>query len=253
MSGHSKWATIKHKKAATDIRRGKLFSKLLKEITVAARMGGGDPKGNPRLRSAILEARSNSVPGDNIERAVKKGTGELAGEAYEEVVYEGYGPGGVAVLVEAATDNRNRTTAEVRHLFTRHGGSLGEAGSVGWMFKRRGYFALDRSVPGAMSEEQLMELAVELGVDDIAVEEERYEMYTALEDFAAVQEALEERGIPAAVKELAMIPQTTIEVPADRVNQVLRLMDALEDHDDVQKVWANLDVDEDILAAAAAR
>jgi YebC/PmpR family DNA-binding regulatory protein len=248
MSGHSKWSTIKHKKAATDIRRGKLFSKLLKEITVAARMGGGDPRGNPRLRSAVLEARSNSVPGDNIERAIKKGTGELAGEAYEEVVYEGYGPGGVAVLVEAATDNRNRTTAEIRHLFTRHGGSLGEAGSVAWMFKRRGWFALDR---GAMTEEQFMELALELGVDDIAVEEDRYEMYTALEDFAAVQDALEARGIATAVKELAMIPQTTIPVPADRVNQVLRLLDSLEDHDDVQKVWANMDVDENVLAAAA--
>src|SRR5215210_4947588 len=169
MSGHSKWSTIKHKKAATDIRRGKLFSKILKEITVAARIGGADPKGNPRLRSALLEARSNSVPGDNIDRAVKKGTGELAGESYEEVTYEGYGPGGVAILVEAATDNRNRTTAEVRHLFTRHGGSLAEAGSVAWMFKRRGWFALE---PG-MTEEQLMELALEIGVDDFAAEEDR--------------------------------------------------------------------------------
>lgn len=249
MSGHSKWSTIKHKKAATDARRGKLFSKILKEITVAARMGGGDPKGNPRLRTALLEARSNSVPGDNIDRAIKKGTGELEGETYEEVVYEGYGPGGVAVLVEAATDNRNRTAAEIRHLFTRHGGSLGEAGSVAWMFKRRGWFSIERSAPaGEMTEEQLMELALELGVDDVSVEEDRYELYTALEDFSAIQEALEARAVPLAAKELAMIPQTTVEIPSDRVNQVLRLLEALEDHDDVQKVWANLDVDESVLA-----
>ena len=245
MSGHSKWSTIKHKKAATDARRGKLFSKILKEITVAARMGGGDPKGNPRLRTALLDARSNSVPGDNIDRAIKKGTGELEGETYDEVIYEGYGTGGVAVLVEAATDNRNRTTAEVRHLFTRHGGSLAEAGSVAWMFKRRGWFSIERST---MSEEQLMELALELGVDDISVEEDRYEMYTALEDFSTIQEALETREIPLAAKELAMIPQTTIEIRADRANQILRLLEALEDHDDVQKVWANLDIDESVLA-----
>ncbi len=245
MSGHSKWSTIKHKKATTDLRRGKLFSKILKEITVAARMGGGDPKGNPRLRTALLDARSNSVPGDNIDRAVKKGTGELEGETYDEVIYEGYGTGGVAVLVEAATDNRNRTTAEVRHLFNRHGGSLAEAGSVAWMFKRRGWFSIERS---AMSEEQLMELALELGVDDISVEEDRYEMYTALEDFHAIQEALEAREIPLAAKELAMIPQTTVEVPAARANQILRLLEALEDHDDVQKVWANLNIDESVPA-----
>ena len=245
MSGHSKWSTIKHKKATTDARRGKLFSKILKEITVAARMGGADPKGNPRLRTALLDARSNSVPGDNIDRAIKKGTGELEGETYDEVIYEGYGPGGVAVLVEAATDNRNRTTAEVRHLFNRHGGSLAEAGSVAWMFKRRGWFSIERS---AMSEEQAMDLALELGVDDISVEEDRYEMYTALEDFNTVQEALETREVPLAAKELAMIPQTTVEIRADRANQILRLLEALEDHDDVQKVWANLDIDESVLA-----
>ena len=248
MSGHSKWATIKHKKAATDARRGKLFSKILKEITVAARLGGGDPKGNPRLRTAVLEARSNSVPGDNIDRAIKKGTGELEGETYEEVLYEGYGPGGVAVLVDAATDNRNRTTAEVRHLFSRHGGSLGEAGSVAWMFKRRGWFSVERTaLPEEISEEQLMELALELGVDDFSAEEDRYDLYTAPEDFTAVQEALEARKVPLASKELAMIPQTTIEVPPDRVNQVLRLLEALDDHDDVQKVWANIDIDESVL------
>ncbi len=250
MSGHSKWSTIKHKKATTDLRRGKLFSKILKEITVAARLGGGDPKGNPRLRTALLEARSNSVPGDNIDRAIKKGTGELEGESYEEITYEGFGPAGVAVLVEVATDNRNRTTPEIRHLFTKHGGAMAEAGSVAWMFKRRGYFALD---PGDLTEEQFMELALELGVDDITVEEDRVEMLTAPEEFTAVQEALESRGVPVAAKELAMMPQTTVDLPADRINQVLRLLEALEDQDDVQKVWANFNVDEKVLAAAQAR
>jgi YebC/PmpR family DNA-binding regulatory protein len=246
MSGHSKWATIKHKKAATDARRGKLFSKLLKEITVAARVGGGDPKGNPRLRAAILEARSNSVPNDNIERAVKKGTGEIAAEVYEEVIYEGYGPAGVAILVDAATDNRNRTTGEVRHLFARNGGNLGEAGCVAWMFHRRGYFVLDKSV---MDEETFMELAVELGADDVAIAEEVYELYTPMEAFIATQEELERRGTPTMVKELAMVPQTHIDVPPDKVGQVLRLMEALEDHDDVQKVWANVNIDEKVLEA----
>ena len=246
MSGHSKWATIKHKKAATDARRGKLFSKILKEITVAARVGGGDAKGNPRLRAAILEARSNSVPNDNIERAIKKGTGEIASEVYEEVIYEGYGPGGVAVLVEAATDNRNRTAGEIRHLFARNGGNLGEAGCVAWMFHRRGYFVVDKS---AMDEEKLMEIALELGADDVAIEEDVYELYTPMEEFITTQEELERRGVATAVKELAMVPQTTIDVPADKIGQVLRLMEALEDHDDVQKVWANVNIDEKVLAA----
>jgi YebC/PmpR family DNA-binding regulatory protein len=246
MSGHSKWATIKHKKAATDARRGKLFSKILKEITVSARLGGGDAKGNPRLRAAVLEARSNSVPNDNIERAIKKGTGEIASEVYEEVIYEGYGPGGVAVLVEAATDNRNRTTGEVRHIFARNGGNLGEAGCVAWMFQRRGYFAVEKS---AMDEEKFMELALELEADDVAIEEEVYEIYTPLEGFIATQEELERCEVPTVAKELAMIPQTTIDVPPDKVNQMLRLVEALEDHDDVQKVWANLNIDANALAA----
>jgi YebC/PmpR family DNA-binding regulatory protein len=246
MSGHSKWATIKHKKATTDARRGKLFSKILKEITVAARLGGGDAKGNPRLRAAVLEARSNSVPNDNIERAIKKGTGEIASEVYEEVIYEGYGPGGVAVLVEAATDNRNRTTGEIRHIFARNGGSLGEAGCVAWMFHRRGYFAVEK---GAMDEERFMELALELGADDVAIEEDVYEIYTPMEGFIGTQEELERRDVPTVAKELAMVPQTTLDVPPDKVNQVLRLMDALEDHDDVQKVWANLNIDANALAA----
>jgi len=255
MSGHSKWSTIKHRKAATDARRGKLFTKLLREITVSARMGGGDPKANSRLRGALVEARSNSVPGDTIDRAIKKGTGELEGESYEEVIYEGYGPGGVAILVEGMTDNRNRTASEVRHLFTRHGGNLGDSGSVTWMFTRRGYFAIERggkhpATPATPEDDELfMELAIELGADDVAIEPDHYEIFTSMEDFAAVQEELERRGVPVAVKELAMVPQTTLDVPPDKVNQVLRLMDALEDHDDVQKVWANLNIDANALAA----
>lgn len=246
MSGHSKWATIKHKKAATDARRGKMFTKVLREITVAAKIGGGDPKANPRLRSAVLEARSNSVPNDNIDRAIKKGTGELEGEAYEEVLYEGYGPGGIAVLVEGLTDNKNRTAPEIRHMFTKYGGSLGASGCVGWMFNRRGYFAIDRT---AMDEEKFMEVALELGADDVATEGDQYEIYTAPEEFLRVQEELEARGVPLAAKELAMIAANTVELPADRANPVLRLLEALEDHDDVQHVWANLDVDDKVLAA----
>ena len=244
MSGHSKWSTIKHKKAATDARRGKMFSKILKEITVAARLGGADPKGNPRLRAALLEARSNSVPGDNIDRAVKKGTGELESAVYEEILYEGYGPGGVAVLVEAATDNRNRTAGEIRHAFARNGGNLGEAGCVGWMFHRRGYFAIAR---GAMDEEKFMDLALELGADDVAIEEDVYEIYTSMEDFLSVQEELERRGVATAASELAMIPQTTVDVPRDKVNALLRMVDALEDHDDVQNVYANFDIPDSVL------
>ncbi len=249
MSGHSKWSTIKHKKAATDARRGKVFNKVLKEITVAARLGGGDPKGNPRLRAALLEARSNSVPNDNIDRAIKKGTGELEAEVYEEVSYEGYGPGGVAILVEGLTDNRNRTAGEIRNLFARNGGNLGEAGCVAWMFTRRGYFALDRKAPKALDEEAFMELALELGADDVAIDEDVYEIYTPMEEFITVQEELERRGIPLVAKELVMVPQTYVDVPRDKVNQVLRLMEGLEDHDDAQKVWANLHVDENVLAA----
>lgn len=247
MSGHSKWSTIKHKKAATDARRGKLFNKLLREITVAARLGGSDVKANPRLRTAVLDARSSSVPNDTIDRAIKKGAGELAGEAsYEEVSYEGYGPGGVAVLVEGLTDNRNRTAQEIRNIFARNGGSLGESGCVAWMFHRRGYFSIPKS---ALDEEAFMDLALALGADDLSIEEDRYEIYTPAEDFARIQEELETRGVPLETKELAMMPQTSVSVPADRVAQLLRLLEALEDHDDAQKVWANLHIDEQALAA----
>ena len=248
MSGHSKWNTIKHKKAVTDLRRGKLFTKLLKEITVAARLGGGDPKGNPRLRTALLEARNGSVPGDNIERAIKKGTGELAGESYEEVIYEGYGPHGVAILVEGLTDNRNRTTQEIRNLFLRYGGSLGENGCVSWMFSRRGLFLIDRA---SLAEEGLMELALEVGAEDVAIEEEGFVLLTALEDFLRVQEEVERRRIATVAAELVMVPQSHLPLPADRIGQVLRLTEALEDHDDVQHAWSNLEAEERDVAAPA--
>lgn len=247
MAGHSKWAGIKHKKAVIDAKRGKRWTKLIREVMVSARLGGGDPDFNPRLRSAIDDAKADNVPNDTIDRAIKKGTGELEGESYEEVSYEGYGPGGVAVLVEAMTDNKNRTVSELRHLFSKHGGNLGEAGCVAWMFDRRGYFAVERD---GLSEEEAMELALELGVEDMEPGEEVYELYTAGDDYARVRAELEERGVALAAKELAMIPQSTVE-PGDHAASVLRLVDALEDHEDVQHVWANFEVDEAVLAAQA--
>lgn len=246
MSGHSKWSTIKRKKAATDAKRGQLWTKLLREITVSARLGGGDATANPRLRAAVQEARGNNVPNDNIDRAIKKGTGELEGTTYEEVVYEGYGPGGVAVFVEAITDNRNRTVSEVRHLFSRHGGNLGENGCVAWMFHRRGYFAIERST---MDEEKFMELALDLGAEDLATGEEAYEIFTSAEDYSRVKEELEERGMAVVAAELAMLPQSYVDVEDGKAAQVLRLMEALEDHDDVQNVWSNCDLDEELVAA----
>ena len=248
MAGHSKWAGIKHKKAAIDAKRAKRWTKLVREVIVSARLGGGDAEFNPRLRSAIADAKADNVPNDTIDRAIKKGTGELEGETYEEITYEGYGPGGVAVMVEAMTDNRNRTVAELRHLFSRHGGNLGENGCVAWMFDRRGYFAVEA---GALGEEELMELALELGVDDIESGDEVHELYTGPEDYAQVRQALEERGVPIAAKELAMVPQTSVEL-GDNASSVLRLVEALEDHDDVQHVWANFEVDEAALAAEGA-
>jgi len=246
MAGHSKWANVKHRKAAVDAKRGKIFTRILREVTVATRLGGGDPDANPRLRSAIAEARSNNVPNDNIERALKKGTGELEGGSIEEIVLEGYGPGGVAVLVEAVTDNRNRTVSEIRHQFARHGGSLGESGCVAWMFDRKGFFSLAKE---SLGEEELMELALELGVDDFAIEDDHYELYTSMDDYLRVREELESRGLELSAKELSMIPQSYVEVGEDKAPQVLRLMDALEDQEDTQNVWANFDIDESVLVA----
>ncbi len=246
MAGHSKWAQIKRKKAVTDARRGQLFSRLLKEIAVSARLGGGDPAGNPRLRAAIQDAKSSNVPNDNIDRAIKRGTGELDGITLEEVVYEGYGPGGAAVLIEAVTDNKNRTVAEIRHLFSKHGGNLGENGCVAWMFEKRGYLAIPRE---ALAEERFMNLAIELEADDISIEDETFEIYSSPESFAAVRDALEERGVPLVSQEIAMLPKSYVELDGRQAARTLRLMEALEEHDDVQSVWANFDINADVLAA----
>ncbi len=250
MSGHSKWSTIKHKKAAKDAKRGKIFTKLIREITVAARMGNsGDPAFNPRLRTAILAAKAASMPAENIERAIKKGLGEGGGASYEDAMYEGYGPGGVAVMVRALTDNKNRTVAEIRNLFTRHGGSLGEAGCVGWMFQRRGVLVVDAS---SISEEALMEAALEAGGEDVTESQGSFEVTTPPEAFEAVREALEKAGARIQSAEVTMVPVSTVPVRGAEAQQLLKLLEALEDHDDVQGVSANADLDEDEIAQMSA-
>jgi YebC/PmpR family DNA-binding regulatory protein len=244
MSGHSKWSSIKHKKAATDAKRGKIFTKLIKEITVAARMGGGDPDANPRLRSAILAAKSENMPKDNIERAVKKGTGELEGVSYEESIYEGYGPGGAAVLVESLTDNKNRTVADVRRIFGKNGGSLGENGCVAWMFEKKGYIVVESK---AVDEDVLMETALDAGADDIREDDGNFEVITVPEDFNAVKAAIHAASIPYVVAEITMLPQSTTNLAGKEAEQMVRLMDMLEDCDDVQKVYTNADIPEEVL------
>ena len=239
MSGHSKWSTIKHKKGAKDARRGKLFTKLIKEITVAARMGGGDIDANPRLRTAVTVARQNSMPSDNIERAIKKGTGELEGVSYEEVTYEGYGPGGVAVMIEALTDNRNRTVADVRSIFDKHGGNLGSAGSVAWMFSKRGLITVERT---GVDEDAVMEAALEAGADDVTEAGDLLEVLTAPEKFEAVKEALERAKIAASSAEVTMMPSSSTAISGKQAEQMVRLLEALEDHDDVQRVSLNMDI-----------
>ena len=247
MSGHSKWHSIKHKKGALDAKRGKLFTKFIKEITVAARSGGGDPDGNARLRKAILDAKAGNMPNDTIERAIRRGTGEEEGVHYEEVTYEGYGPGGVALLIEAMTDNRNRTVAEIRHLFSKNGGNLGESGSVGWMFDKRGYIVVDKA---AKPEEELFELAIEAGADDLRDYEENFEIITSPDKFESVLSAVKSGGIEPQVSEITMVPQNYIKLEGQEARQMLKLMEALEDHDDVQKVSANFDISEADMAAA---
>jgi YebC/PmpR family DNA-binding regulatory protein len=245
MSGHSKWSTIKRKKGAVDAKRGKVFTRLIKEITVAARQGGGDPEGNPRLRSAISSAKSENMPKDNITRAIQKGTGEIAGEVYDEIMYEGYGPGGIAVLVECLTDNRNRTVADVRHYFAKSNGNLGESGCVAYMFDKKGLILVDKST---ITEEALMDAALEAGADDIVEEENEFQILTAPEDFDNVRNALEESGISFVDASISMIPQNTVEVVDEKIARALmRLMDSLEDHDDVQNVYANFDIDDDLM------
>ncbi|CDM66386.1 YebC/PmpR family DNA-binding transcriptional regulator [Pyrinomonas methylaliphatogenes] len=247
MSGHSKWHTIKHKKSLLDARRGKLFTKLIKEITVAARLGGGDPEANPRLRKAIADAKAANMPNDTIERAIKRGTGEIEGASYEEVTYEGYGPGGVAVLIHAMTDNRNRTVAELRHLFSKNGGNLSEAGSVAWMFERKGYIVVDKT---AMPEEKLFELAIEAGAEDLRDDEDSFEIITDPESFEAVLAAIKKAGIEPQVAEISMVPQSYVKLEGQDARQMVKLMEALEDHDDVQKVYANFDISEQEMLAA---
>ena len=247
MSGHSKWHSIKHKKGATDARRGKLFTKFIKEITVAARTGGGDPDANARLRKAILDAKAGNMPNDTIDRAIRRGTGAEEGVHYEEITYEGYGPGGVALLIEAVTDNRNRTVAEMRHMFSKNGGNLGEAGSVGWLFEKKGYIVVDKA---AKPEEELFDIAIEAGADDLRDDEDNFEIITSLEKFEGVQSAIKSAGIEPQLAEVAMVPQTYIKLEGSSAQQMLRLMEAIEDHDDVQKVYANFDIDEAGMAAA---
>lgn len=244
MSGHSKWSTIKHKKAAKDAKRGKLFTKFIKEITVAARMGGGDAATNPRLRTAVQTARDNSMPNENIERAIKKGTGELEGVSYEEVSYEGYGPGGAAFLVQAWTDNRNRTVSDIRRLFSKHGGSLGETGCVAWMFDSKGLIVVSRD---AVEEEALLGLALEAGAEDITESDGVFEVVTRPEDFAAVRESLENGKVPMLSAEVAMVPRNTMKLGEREAEQTLSLTEDLEDLDDVQSVAANFDIPADLL------
>jgi len=247
MSGHSKWHSIKHKKGALDAKRGKLFTKFIKEITVSARTGGGDPEGNARLRKAILDAKAGNMPNDTIDRAIRRGTGEEEGVNYEEITYEGYGPGGVALLIESMTDNRNRTVAEIRHIFSKNGGNLGESGSVGWMFEKKGYIVVEKA---AKSEDELFELAIEAGADDLRNDEDNFEIITSPDAFDSVLTAVKGAGIEPQVAEVEMVPQNYIKLEGPDARQMLKLMEALEDHDDVQKVSANFDISEADMAAA---
>jgi len=248
MSGHSKWSTIKHKKGAADAKRGKIFTRILKEMTVAAKMGGGDPIGNPRLRAAIAEAKANNMPKDNIERAIKRGTGELEGVTYEEITYEGYGPGGVALLVETMTDNSNRTTPEIRHIFEKNGGNMGTPGSVRFQFERKGYFAVEK---GAANEDKLMEIAIEAGADDLKADDpEAFEIYATPEAFEQVRQALEKNNIPTIEAKLGQIPANYVKLDEQKSKQTIRLLEMLDDHDDVQNVWSNVDIPEEMLENA---
>jgi YebC/PmpR family DNA-binding regulatory protein len=249
MSGHSKWSTIKHKKAAKDAKRGKLFTKLIKEISVAAKLGGGDINANPRLRTAVTTARANSMPTDNIDRAIKKGTGELEGVTYEEVTYEGYGPGGAAVLVMAMTDNRNRTVSELRHLFGRFGGNMGEAGCVAWMFAKKVLITVDKQ---AADEERLIEVALEAGADDVADDGDAFTVTTAPDAFEAVRAALEAAGIATTGAAVRMVPSTTLSLTGTQAEQTLKLVEELEDHDDVQEVASNFDIPQEELERLSA-
>jgi len=249
MSGHSKWATIKRKKGATDAARGRLFTRLIKEITIAAR-SGGNPEGNPRLRLAIQTAKASNMPADNIKRAIQKGTGELPGVAYEEVTYEGYGPGGVAILVEVVTDNINRAVSEMRHVFSRNNGNLGTAGSVGWMFHKKGLITIPRSGQKTpLTEDDLLGIILDAGADDLQSDDAEFTVTTTPQTFDPVKKAVEEKGITVEHATLQMVPQNTVKVTGREAEQLMKLMEALEEHDDVQNVYANFDIDEKELAS----
>jgi YebC/PmpR family DNA-binding regulatory protein len=244
MSGHSKWSSIKHKKAAKDARRGKLFTKLIKEITVAARMGGGDLNANPRLRTAVMTAKAASMPGENIDRAIKKGTGELEGVHYEEILYEGYGPGGAAIMVQVLTDNKNRTVSEMRRLFTKHGGSLGENGCVAWMFDKKGLITVDRH---QVNEDDLITLALDTGAEDVREDDGLFEILTRPEDFDKVRERLEQQKVPMATAQVTLVPKSTVTLDVKSAEQTLLLTEELEDHDDVQSVAGNFDIPNEVI------
>jgi YebC/PmpR family DNA-binding regulatory protein len=249
MSGHSKWAGIKHKKAKVDAQRGKVFTKIIREITVAARVGGGDQGGNPRLRTAVLAAKAVNMPADNIERAIKKGTGELEGVSYEEITYEGYGPGGVAVLAEVMTDNKNRTVGEIRKAFSRHGGNLGEAGCVGFLFDKKGYILIDAA---KVDEDRLMSVVLEAGAEDMQQEDGHIAITTRPKDFERVREAVVKSGIQPISAEITKLPRSTVKLDGKPAEQMLKLMEELEEHDDVQHVYANFDIPEELMAALTA-
>lgn len=248
MSGHSKWSTIKRKKGAADAKRGKIFSKLAKEIAVAAKAGGGDPDMNPRLRTVLMTAKAQNMPKDNVERAIKKGTGELPGVTYDEVRYEGYAPGGVAVIVDVLTDNKNRTVSEIRHLLTKHGGSMAETGAVTWNFEPKGLITIPKN---ELNDEQMFEKAVEAGAEDVDTEGDAFEVTTDPQELHTVSQALEDAGLKAEDVRLTMQPKTTVKVEGKNAQSLLRLMEALEEHDDVQDVYANFDISEEEMAAVA--
>ncbi len=249
MSGHSKWHTIKHKKGAADARRGKVFTRLIKELTVAARAGGGDPDANPRLRTVIVEAKQHNMPADNIKRAIRRGTGEEEGLTYDEVTYEGYGPGGVAILVDTLTDNRNRTVGEIRHIFSKHGGNLGETNSVAWLFEKKGHVIVAKDKAG---EEALMDAVIEAGADDIKDDGSAWEIVSAPDAHPAVVDAVKKIGVEPDSAQIAMLPQNYVKLEGRSAQQMLKLMEALEDHDDTRHVWSNFDVEEQEIEASLA-